>query len=155
MTPSHYLNQCSNIVYRTPRYKLQWNFSQNSCFSIQRNAVENIVCKITAILSMERWVNYSEHKLIIKYCSLNKMADIWQMTFSWSFSYENIIVFDLNPLSFVPKGPINNRTTLVQLMAWWNTDDKPLLPPMMCQFINSFPLVSHTCIGKLGHHCFR
>ena len=34
-------------------------------------------------------------------------------------------------LTFVPKGPINNITTLVQVMAWRRPGDKPLSEPMM------------------------
>ena len=30
------------------------------------------------------------------------------------------------PLKFVPKGPINNITALVQIMAWRRPGDKPL-----------------------------
>ena len=29
-------------------------------------------------------------------------------------------------LKFVPKGPINNRWVLTQVMTWHRTDDKPL-----------------------------
>ena len=35
--PSHYLNQCWNIVNWAPRNTLQWNFNQNSCIFIQEN----------------------------------------------------------------------------------------------------------------------
>ena len=34
--PSHYLNQCWNIVKWTPRNKLQWNFNWNSYIFIQK-----------------------------------------------------------------------------------------------------------------------
>ena len=34
-------------------------------------------------------------------------------------------------LKFVPKGPIDNNSTLVQLMAWHQTGDKPLFEPVM------------------------
>ena len=30
------------------------------------------------------------------------------------------------PLKLVPKGPIDNEATLVQIMAWRRTGDKPL-----------------------------
>ena len=50
--PSHYLNQCWNIV----RNKLQWNLDRNSYIFIQENASGNIVCEKAAILSRGRWV---------------------------------------------------------------------------------------------------
>ena len=34
-------------------------------------------------------------------------------------------------LQFVPLGPINNIPTLVQVMAWRQTGNKPLSEPMM------------------------
>ena len=49
--PSHYLNQCWNIVNWTLTYKLQWNIDQNSCIFIQENAFKNAICKMVAVLS--------------------------------------------------------------------------------------------------------
>ena len=40
------------------------------------------------------------------------------------------IVIDIS-LKFVPKGPINNISALVQIMAWRQPGDKPLFEPMM------------------------
>ena len=50
-TTSHYLNQCWNIVNWTLSNKLQWNFNRNSNIFIQENALENVVCKKTSILT--------------------------------------------------------------------------------------------------------
>ena len=44
--PSHYLNQCWNIVYWTLRNKLQWNFNRNSNIFIVENTFENVVCEM-------------------------------------------------------------------------------------------------------------
>ena len=49
--PSHYLNQCWNIVNSNLRYKLQWNHKQNSFIFTQENAFENVVCEMVNILS--------------------------------------------------------------------------------------------------------
>ena len=49
--PSHYQNQCWNIVNKTLRNKLQWIFSRNSNIFIQENAFESVVCEKMAILS--------------------------------------------------------------------------------------------------------
>ena len=38
------------------------------------------------------------------------------------------------PLKFVPKVPIGNKSTLVQVMAWRQIDDKPLPEPVLTQF---------------------
>ena len=55
--PSHYLNQCWNVVNWTLRNKLQWNFNSNSSIFIQENAFENVVWEMSAILSQPQCVN--------------------------------------------------------------------------------------------------
>ena len=51
--------------------------------------------------------------------------------FKWIFLNENVwIPTDISP-KFVPRGPINNIPTLVQVMAWRRPGDKPLSEPMM------------------------
>ena len=45
-------------------------------------------------------------------------------------------------LKFVPKGPINNIPTLVQIMAWRRSGDKPLSEPMMVS------LTTHICVTR-------
>ena len=54
--PSHYLNQCWNVVNSTLENKLQQNFNQNSYIFIQENAFENVSCKMAAILSWPQCV---------------------------------------------------------------------------------------------------
>ena len=45
-------------------------------------------------------------------------------------------------LKFVPKGPINNNPSLVQIMAWRRSGDKPLSEPMMVS------LLTHICVTQ-------
>ena len=47
--PSHYLNQCWNIVNWTLGNKLRENFNRNSNIFIQENAFENVVCEMASI----------------------------------------------------------------------------------------------------------
>ena len=54
--PSHYLNQCWNIVNLTLWNKLQFNVNQNSYTFIQENAFENVVWKMATILSRPQCV---------------------------------------------------------------------------------------------------
>ena len=58
----------------------------------------------------------------------NKMAAIFQTTYSNGFSWWISINMSLE---FVPRGPINNIPTLVQVMAWRRPGDKPLSEPVM------------------------
>ena len=49
--PSHYLNQCWNIVNWTLRIKLQWNCNRNWSIFIQEKAFENVIWNMSVILS--------------------------------------------------------------------------------------------------------
>ena len=55
--PSHYLNQCWNVVNRTLGNRIQWNFNQNTMIFIQENGFENAVCKMVAMLSKPQCLN--------------------------------------------------------------------------------------------------
>ena len=58
------------------------------------------------------------------------------------FLNENVwIPIKISP-KFVPKGPINNIPTLVQIMAWRRPGDKPLSEPMMVS------LLRHICVTR-------
>ena len=59
--PTHYLNQCCNIVNWTFWNKLQWNFNLNSYIFIRENPFENVVWKMGAILSQPQCVNTPIH----------------------------------------------------------------------------------------------
>ena len=70
--PSHYLNQCWNIVKSNLRNKLQWNLKRNSYIFIQENAFENVVCETVAILSRFQRVNVSSVDLMdVRYPVMN------------------------------------------------------------------------------------
>ena len=52
-------------------------------------------------------------------------------TFKYIFLNENVIISAKISLKFVPKGPINNITSLVEILDWRRPGDKPLSEPMM------------------------
>ena len=67
------------------------------------------------------------------------MTAFSQMTFMKSiFLYEKCYVLIQISLKFVPKGPINDESVLVQIMAWRRTCDKPLSEPMMVSFNDAY-----------------
>ena len=55
-------------------------------------------------------------------------------TFKCIFVNEKFCIVIWISLKFVPKGPIDNKWALVQVMAWRQTGDKPLVEPMLNQF---------------------
>ena len=63
----------------------------------------------------------------------NKMATILQTTSSKLISVnvnEICSILILISLKFVPEDLINNKSALIQIMAWWQTGNKPLPEPM-------------------------
>ena len=63
-------------------------------------------------------------------------------TFNRIFVDENFSILIEISLNFVPKGPINNIPTLVQIMAWRRPGAKPLSEPMMVC------LPTHICVTR-------
>ena len=61
-------------------------------------------------------------------------------TFKCIFFYENVRIAMKISLKFVPKGPINNIPSLVQIMARHRPGNKPLSEPMMVR------LLMHICV---------
>ena len=62
--------------------------------------------------------------------------------FKWIFLNENVWISINISLKFVPRGPINNIPTLVQVMAGHLVSAKPLSEPMMVR------LPPHICVTR-------
>ena len=76
--PSHYLNQCWNIVNWTLGNKLQWNFNQNSNIFIQENAFENGVCEMASIcLGLNELSNVYTACMVTAFRLLNGLREWW------------------------------------------------------------------------------
>ena len=167
--PSHYLNQCWNIVNSHFRNKFQWNLKRNSCVFIQENVFENVVCEMVSILPRAQcattqvitflviWhsqliMNYTfsfagfwihEYVYQLTHWGWDKMAANFQTTLSNAFFFnENVWISLKISLKFVPKGPINNIPALIQIMSWRRPGDKPLSEPMLVS------VLMHLCITQ-------
>ena len=71
------------------------------------------------------------------------MDAISQTIFSkFIFLKENVSIAIKISQKFVPKGPINNIPSLVQIMAWRRPRDKPLSETMMVR------LPTHICVTR-------
>ena len=51
---------------------------------------------------------------------------------------ENVRISIQFSLKFVPKGPIDNESAMVQVMAWRLFGAKPLPEPMLAQFTDAY-----------------
>ena len=70
---------------------------------------------------------------------LDKMAAILaDDNFNCIFLNENDTILIQISLKYVPSTPTDNKPSLVQVMAWRRTGDKPLLGPMMTQFTDAY-----------------
>ena len=58
--------------------------------------------------------------------------------FKCIFITESVWIFIQISLKFVPKGLIDNKAALVQVMAGRRTGDKPFPEPMLTQFTNAY-----------------
>ena len=58
--------------------------------------------------------------------------------FNRIFLNENVTVLIHISLKFVPKVLIDNKSALVQVMAWCWTDAEPLPEPMVTQFHDTY-----------------
>ena len=72
--PSHYINQCWNVVNWAIRNKLQWNRTRNSYIFIPKNAFENVVGKMAAILSRPHCANHIACVIAVLWCLANLFA---------------------------------------------------------------------------------
>ena len=54
------------------------------------------------------------------------------------FSNENVIISIQISLEFLLKGPVDNKSALVQIMDWRRLGDKPLLEAVMSQFTDAY-----------------
>ena len=59
-----------------------------------------------------------------------------------AFLYENARILIKISLNFVPRGPINNISALVQIMAWCWSGNKPLSEPIIVK------LPMHICVTR-------
>ena len=70
------------------------------------------------------------------------MVTIFQTTLTNAFSDENVRISVNISLNYVPYGPIDYKSALVQIMAWRRPGDKPLSEPMMVR------IPTHICVTR-------
>ena len=49
-----------------------------------------------------------------------------------------VFIFISIPLKFVPKGPIDNKPALVQVVIWRRAGNKPSYEPMLTQITDAY-----------------
>ena len=94
------------------------------------------------IFNSPRYLSYVECTRNKPQWNLNQNTKIFihQMHLKWRLQSGGHFIYLSIQLSlqFVPQGPIDNNPPLVQIMAWRQTDDKPLSEPMMAQISDAY-----------------
>ena len=80
--------------------------------------------------------------MILTHPGQDKIATILRWQFEMHFPESIIWILIKISLRFVPRGPINNIPSLVQIMAWCWSGDKPLSEPIM------FSILTYICITR-------
>ena len=121
--------------------EFQWSWHKNiNLIFYSRKAFENIMCTMKSQMLYEHPIliitkinidmSHPSMKMLT-HLPLDKMASISLTIFSNAFSrLKKHRILVLISLKFVPKGPINNKSTLVKVMAWRRIGDKPLSETM-------------------------
>ena len=79
------------------------------------------------------------------------MAAIFQTTFSDGFSWMKMYEFwQKFHWRLFARGPINNIPALVQIMAWRQSDDKPVSEPMMVSLLMHMSITRPQWVNKPG-----
>ena len=112
----------------------------NSVFLLMRNltenvlsCLENVVCIVATILFRVLCV-----KCLDSFSPGQNGCRFTDNIFKCIFMNENFCISIRISPKFAPKGPIDKKSALVQVMAWRRTGDKPLPEPMLTQFTDAY-----------------
>ena len=79
--------------------------------------------------------NRYSHKFSLTHGGRDKWTPFCRRHCQINFVNENIYISIKISLTLIPKGPINNIPTLVQIMVWHRPGDKPLFEPMVISLL--------------------
>ena len=100
-----------------------------------------IACNLFFILLILFWIDELIHLHSI-YISSMKQNSIYDMKITddifKSIFNESVWIPITISLKFVPKGPIDYNSALVQVVAWHRTGEKPLPESMLIQFTDAY-----------------
>ena len=116
-------------IWLLPIYRYQLNDSVEHHFSVRRFNINTCIhiLKFDDDLHRSLIENFNGIGIFstiqgfvmsVTHGDLNEMADILQTTFSNAFSWKKIMYLIQISLKFDPLGPIDKKSTLVEVMAW-------------------------------------
>ena len=117
-----------------PWYHLAHHISDSMWFCMYAENIRKNLSK-----SYSENVSHTQRKTVKHIEVKTKWPPLWQTNiFKDNLLNRNIWISIKHSLKFVPMGPIDNSSSLVQVMAWRRTSDKPLSEPMMAQFSDAY-----------------
>ena len=136
MAPSHYPNQCWNIVNWTLRNKLQWNFNRNYNIFIQENTFESVICKTAAILSRPQYIEtgwYCELGEVNFYSADKPFCQQWLffVKFHWNLyqnkknPFKKIMCTNAKCCPFILASVCQLVSNLVVYLNWGQVQTRP------------------------------
>ena len=119
------------IIWSNAGILFNWTLGTN--FSEILSEIDSFSFKQMRLkMSSGKWRPYCLGLNVLTHWGRDKMAAIFQTTFSNGYSGNENVWISINiSLKFVPRCPINNIPALRQVMAWRRPGDKPLSEPMM------------------------
>ena len=129
------MNQCCVIINWTLVSKLLWNLNQNTKLFIHKNAFENVVWEMVAILFRGRWVNL---RLIIYIFVLR--TSIWFFMLQFIMNCRTALLYNQFPIDAIP---LQTNITLSLAQCFLNG-----CPVLLQQLPNAFPMVAAQYYSK-------
>ena len=141
-----------NFLWEKPMWKWQWDsymvMTVETDILVPNGAPPSASTVLTTVTTLDRFSLVFLRLSVILHHLFNTLRPrqngrrFADNTFRCIFLNENVRISIKISLKFVPKGPINNIPSLVQIMAWRRSGDKPLSEPMMVS------LPTHICVTQ-------
>ena len=111
---------------------VSWQLGMTSCLDKSRWIIRYFKCTPSPVCPQML------SRCLTCFNPLDKIATFFTDDFSNCISMnENLCISIRISLKFVPKGPIDNKWALVQVMAWRQIGNKPLSEAMLIHFTNT------------------
>ena len=154
--PSHYLNQCWNIVKWTLRNKLQWNFNRNSNIFIQENPLQNVICEMASILSRPQCVKWRRPVGAVNKPTIdsdNGLSSDWHQAIIWT--NDDLLLSKSLQTNFSEIWLKIRQFSFKQMNLKMLSATCFVSIYLRLHVLTHWGPVTHICVGNLGHYWFR
>ena len=100
----------------------------------------------------QRWLSFQHKPKISLRLSWTKWTSYHRRNFQVYFLEWQILYFDPNSRGNCNFGPINSKSSMIQVMVWRRIGDKPLPEPMLARFIGCCGIEAFSCHPSILQH---